>query len=184
MSAPTMSTHLADHYNQAWLFAARAHRNQTLSGSPLPYLVHLGMVANALLAADRDGAIERLGETLQIAVLHDTLEDTATSPEELRQQFGEFVCAGVQALSKRVGDGPKRSLDDYLQALAEGPAQYALVKLCDRITNLQPPPQTWNQDKIANYHQESQLILARLGHAHAATARRLREKIEHYRQYY
>lgn len=115
-------------------------------------------------------------ETLQIAVLHDTLEDTATSPEELRQQFGEFVCAGVQALSKRVGDGPKRSLDDYLQALAEGPAQYALVKLCDRITNLQPPPQTWNQDKIANYHQESQLILARLGHAHAATARRLREK--------
>ena len=142
------------------------------------------MVANELLAADRDGAIERLGETLQIAVLHDTLEDTATSPEELRQQFGEFVCAGVQALSKRVGDGPKRSLDDYLQALAEGPAQYALVKLCDRITNLQPPPQTWNQDKIANYHQESQLILARLGHAHAATARRLREKIEHYRQYY
>ncbi len=93
-----MSTHLADRYNQAWLFAARAHRN--------------------------------------------------------------------------------------LQALAEGPAQYALVKLCDRITNLQPPPQTWNQDKIANYHQESQLILARLGHAHAATARRLREKIEHYRQYY
>ncbi len=129
-----MSTHLADRYNQAWLFAARAHRNQTL--------------------------------------------------KELRQQFGEFVCAGVQALSKRVGDGPKRSLDDYLQALAEGPAQYALVKLCDRITNLQPPPQTWNQDKIANYHQESQLILARLGHAHAATARRLREKIEHYRQYY
>nr|6YVC_A Chain A, Bifunctional (P)ppGpp synthetase/guanosine-3',5'-bis(Diphosphate) 3'-pyrophosphohydrolase [Pseudomonas aeruginosa]6YVC_B Chain B, Bifunctional (P)ppGpp synthetase/guanosine-3',5'-bis(Diphosphate) 3'-pyrophosphohydrolase [Pseudomonas aeruginosa]6YVC_C Chain C, Bifunctional (P)ppGpp synthetase/guanosine-3',5'-bis(Diphosphate) 3'-pyrophosphohydrolase [Pseudomonas aeruginosa]6YVC_D Chain D, Bifunctional (P)ppGpp synthetase/guanosine-3',5'-bis(Diphosphate) 3'-pyrophosphohydrolase [Pseudom len=183
-SAPMMSTHLADRYNQAWLFAARAHRNQTLSGSPLPYLVHLGMVANELLAADRDGAIERLGETLQIAVLHDTLEDTATSPEELRQQFGEFVCAGVQALSKRVGDGPKRSLDDYLQALAEGPAQYALVKLCDRITNLQPPPQTWNQDKIANYHQESQLILARLGHAHAATARRLREKIEHYRQYY
>ncbi len=52
-----MSTHLADRYNQAWLFAARAHRNQTLSGSPLPYLVHLGMVANALLAADRDGAI-------------------------------------------------------------------------------------------------------------------------------
>lgn len=50
----------------------------------------------------------------------------------------------MQALSKRVGDGPKRSLDDYLQALAEGPAQYALVKLCDRITNLQPPPQTWN----------------------------------------
>lgn len=83
------------------------------------------MVANELLAADRDGAIERLGETLQIAVLHDTTEDTATSPEELRQQFGEFVCAGVQALSKRVGDGPKRSLDDYLQALAEGPAQYA-----------------------------------------------------------
>lgn len=80
------------------------------------------------------------------------------------------------ALSKRVGDGPKRSPDDYFQALAEGPAQYALVKLCDRITNLQPPPQTWNPDKIADYHQESRLILARLGHAHAATARRLREK--------
>lgn len=67
---------LQDSYNQAWIFAAGAHAGQTLTASTLPYAVHLAMVANEVMAADREAPIERLAETLQIALLHDVLEDT------------------------------------------------------------------------------------------------------------
>ena len=174
---------LQDSYNQAWIFAAGAHAGQTLTASTLPYAVHLAMVANEVMAADREAPIERLAETLQIALLHDVLEDTSVSFEELQTRFGEFVADGARCLSKVV-EGGKLPFDTYLERLATGAQQYAIVKLCDRITNLQPPPSTWARSKIAEYHGESQRILAVLGHVHEPSAERLRTKIDHYRRYF
>ncbi|MCP8467419.1 HD domain-containing protein [Pseudomonas sp. ZM23] len=174
---------LQDSYNQAWLFAASAHAGQTLTASTLPYAVHLAMVANEVMAADREASIERLAETVQIALLHDVLEDTSVSFEQLQTRFGAFVAEGAQRLSK-AADGGKLSLENYLGRLASAAPQYAIVKLCDRITNLQPPPSTWARSKISEYHAESQRILAVLGHAHEPSAERLREKIDNYRRYF
>ena len=174
---------LQDSYNQAWLFAAGAHAGQTLTASTLPYAVHLAMVANEVMAADREAPVERLAETVQIALLHDVLEDTAVPFEELQTRFGEFVADGARHLSK-VLNGQKLPLDTYLQRLATGAPQYPIVKLCDRITNLQPPPSTWARSKIADYHVESQRILDALGHVHWPSAERLRAKIDNYRRYF
>lgn len=174
---------LQDSYNQAWLFAAGAHAGQTLTASTLPYAVHLAMVANEVMAADREAPIPRLAETVQIALLHDVLEDTSVPFQELRNRFGEFVANGAEVLSKLV-DGEKLPFDSYLERLATGPVQYAIVKLCDRITNLQPPPSTWARSKISEYHGESQRILASLGHVHGPSAERLRTKIDNYRRYF
>jgi (p)ppGpp synthase/HD superfamily hydrolase len=174
---------LQDSYNEAWLFAAGAHAGQTLTASTLPYAVHLAMVANEVMAADREAPIQRLAETVQIALLHDVLEDTAVPFEELQTRFGEFVAEGAQRLSKMV-NGEKLPFDIYLERLATGAPQYAIVKLCDRITNLQPPPSTWARSRIADYDVESQRILAALGHAHEPSAERLRAKIDHYRRYF
>lgn len=174
---------LQDSYNQAWIFAAGAHAGQTLTASTLPYAVHLAMVANEVMAADREAPIERLAETLQIALLHDVLEDTSVPFEELQTRFGEFVAEGAQYLSKVVAGG-KLPLETYLERLATGAPQYAIVKLCDRITNLQPPPSSWARSKIAEYHGESQRILASLGHVHGPGAERLRTKIDNYRRYF
>ncbi len=174
---------LPDSYNQAWLFAAGAHAGQTLTASTLPYAVHLAMVANEVMAADRQAPIERLAETVQIALLHDVLEDTPVAFGELQTRFGEFVAEGAQRLSKVV-EGGKLPLETYLQRLATGAPQYAIVKLCDRITNLQPPPSSWARSKIAEYHGESQRILAVLGHVHGPSAERLRAKIDHYRRHF
>ncbi|MBB4863078.1 (p)ppGpp synthase/HD superfamily hydrolase [Pseudomonas nitritireducens] len=174
---------LQDSYNEAWLFAAGAHAGQTLTASPLPYAVHLAMVANEVLVADREAPIQRLAETIQIALLHDVLEDTPVSFDQLQTRFGEFVAQGAQHLSKVV-EGGKLPLETYLDRLATGAPQYAIVELCDRITNLQPPPSTWARSKIADYHVESQRILAVLGHAHEPSAERLRAKIDNYRRYF
>lgn len=98
-------------------------------------------------------------------------------------RFGEFVADSARYLSKVV-EGGKLPFDTYLERLATGAQQYAIVKLCDRITNLQPPPSTWARSKIAEYHGESQRILAVLGHAHEPSAQRLRAKIDNYRRYF
>ncbi|MCG8908868.1 HD domain-containing protein [Pseudomonas sp. DP-17] len=174
---------LQDSYNDAWLFAASAHAGQTLTASTLPYAVHLAMVANEVMAADREAPIQRLAETVQIALLHDVLEDTPVPFDELQMRFGEFVAEGARHLSKVV-NGEKLPFDIYLERLATGAPQYAIVKLCDRITNLLPPPSTWARSKIADYHAESQRILDALGHAHEPSAQRLRTKIDNYRRYF
>jgi (p)ppGpp synthase/HD superfamily hydrolase len=58
-----------------------------------------------------------------------------------------------------------------------------MVKMADRITNLQPPPHYWTKEKINNYREEAQLILDELGKANEHLAKRLADKIQNYQQY-
>ena len=55
-----------------------------------------------------------------------------------------------------------------------------MVKLADRITNLQPPPGPWGSEKIEQYREETQIILDELGRACLYLAERLRQKIRGY----
>jgi (p)ppGpp synthase/HD superfamily hydrolase len=56
-----------------------------------------------------------------------------------------------------------------------------MVKLADRITNLEPPPDTWSHDKRRAYLDEAALIRDALGEASAHLARRLEAKMADYR---
>src|SRR5512147_1303605 len=77
---------------QAWDFAARRHVDQRRKGAAAePYVNHLAEVARLL--AEATGGTDPV---LVIAgVLHDTIEDTATSRAELEQAFGPEVAALV-----------------------------------------------------------------------------------------
>ena len=55
-----------------------------------------------------------------------------------------------------------------------------MVKLADRITNLEPAPPHWNAEKRAKYRVEAQEIHDALREAHSALAARIREKIAQY----
>ena len=54
------------------------------------------------------------------------------------------------------------------------------VKLADRITNLQPPPPHWDNDRKIRYREEAGLILSELKDGNEFLAKRLEEKIEEY----
>lgn len=172
-----------DTYREAFWFAAEAHKGQTIKGTQLPYIVHVGLVTTELLAALRaeDGCDEEFA--VQCALLHDVVEDTAVSEEQLLNRFGERVCAGVMALTKRESLDRSTKMQDSLDRIKAQPREVAMVKLADRIANLLPPPAEWSPEKVRAYHEESFQILRALEHASAYLAARLREKIRNYEQY-
>ncbi len=169
-----------DRYTAASRFAAEAHFGQQLPGSELPYLLHVTDVAMEVLAALR--AEPNHDEELAVlcALLHDTIEDTAVTYEQVEATFGATVAAGVQALSKNPALPKAEQMPDSLRRIREQPQAVWLVKLADRIVNLQQPPAYWQPQKIAAYRAEAGVILAALGAASPFLAARLAAKIEVY----
>jgi (p)ppGpp synthase/HD superfamily hydrolase len=169
-----------DHYTAACRVAAAAHVGQSVPGSGLPYLLHVTLVAMEVIAALRAEPGHDEDLAVQCALLHDTIEDTSVTLEELAGAFGRPVAEGVLALSKDEALPKDEQMPDSLRRIREQPREVWLVKLADRIVNMQPPPKHWEPDKVAAYKQEARSILAALGEASPLLAARLGEKIEAY----
>jgi (p)ppGpp synthase/HD superfamily hydrolase len=172
-----------DNYIRAFRFAAEAHRGQLVPGTDLPYVVHVGLVSMEVIAAlaaesGHDGDL-----AVVCALLHDVLEDTPVETLTIKSTFGAAVAEGVLALSKDSQVDKELRLADSLERIRGLAHEVWMVKLADRITNLQPPPSHWTKEKIICYHGEALHILAQLGDASPVLARRLREKIVVYGQY-
>jgi (p)ppGpp synthase/HD superfamily hydrolase len=112
--------------------AARAHHGQVRKGTEIPYLVHPLAVAGILIRAD-------CPEHLVIAgVLHDTLEDTPLTLEEIRLPFGREVADLVVALSEPDKKAPweerKAHTLDHLERKAT--LDVLLVSVADKLDNM------------------------------------------------
>lgn len=170
-----------DSYIQAYRFAAQAHHGQTVPGTDLPYIMHLSFVCMEVIAAlnTEKGHDENLA--VLCALLHDVIEDTEATYEQVKASFGEAVVNGVLALSKDKGLAKHLRLADSLRRIRQQPQAVWMVKLADRITNLQPPPSHWTKDKIASYREEAIHIHQALKDASPSLASRLLTKIEDYK---
>ena len=169
-------------YIEAWNYASVAHNKQKVPGRDIPYIHHIGLVAmEAMSAAVRDGGVENPDLLVLCALLHDTIEDTDSTWEEIEEKFGSQVAEGVMALTKN-DDLPSKAakMEDSLERIMKQPREVWMVKLADRITNLQPPPHYWDEKKIESYRNEARLILKRLGPANRYLAERLKRKIDEY----
>ncbi len=172
-----------DCYTRALTFAAYAHQGQTITGTTLPYVLHVTTVSMEVLAAltvelGRDADL-----AVQAALLHDVIEDTAVGYDQVREEFGAAVADAVLALSKDPALARPLQMPDSLRRIRQQPPEVWMVKLADRITNLQPPPDHWTGDKIAQYRDEAIDIYHTLGSASETLATRLWERIEAYQAY-
>jgi guanosine-3',5'-bis(diphosphate) 3'-pyrophosphohydrolase len=114
-------------------FAADKHRRQRRKDSEgTPYINHPIAVAEVL---SRIGGITDL-PTLQAALLHDTIEDTETSPHEVEEHFGQQVCLVVQELTddKRLPKEERKRLQ--VEHAPNISTAAKLVKLGDKICNV------------------------------------------------
>lgn len=172
-------------YQHAIKFAAEKHAeiNQTIPGTNLPYVVHLSNVAMEILIASAETKHFDIGFAIQVALLHDTLEDTHATFEDLKEKFGIAVAHAVSALTKR-NDIPKNEkMKDSLNRIKKLSKEVWSVKLADRITNLQVPPSHWSLEKKQAYQKEAIQILQELNGANLYLENRLKDKIEEYSKY-
>jgi (p)ppGpp synthase/HD superfamily hydrolase len=169
-----------DRYAEASRFAAMAHSGQTLPNADLPYLLHVTQVAMEVVAALRAEPGHDEDLAVLCALLHDTVEDTAVTVEQLAAAYGQPVADGVLALTKDESLPKEQQIRDSLRRIRQQPRAVWLVKLADRIVNLQLPPRHWEPAKIAQYKADAREIFETLGVASPLLAARLEVKIAAY----
>ncbi|WP_264525429.1 HD domain-containing protein [Flavobacterium sp. N502536] len=178
-------TELQTIYQRTIKFAAKKHadQNQVIPGTNLPYVVHLSNVTMEILLATQNTASFNTAFAIQIALLHDILEDTQTIFEELVTEFDEEIAQAVLALTKDSKIPKEERMADSLARIKELSKEVWAVKLADRITNLQVPPENWSVEKIKEYQQQAVQILNTLKGGNAYLEKRLSERIENYLTY-
>jgi (p)ppGpp synthase/HD superfamily hydrolase len=71
-------------------------------------------------------------------------------------------------------------MTDSLQRIREQPREIWVVKLADRVTNLQSPPAHWSEEKVAGYRVQAVQIRDALGEASDHLRARLDQRLETY----
>ncbi|MBH9579506.1 HD domain-containing protein [Inhella proteolytica] len=170
------ATHPLPLFVQAVAFAAEKHRHQRRKDAQAsPYINH--PIALAQVLAQLGGVHDPV--VLCAAVLHDTLEDTETTAEELQALFGAPIAAVVQEVTDDKSlPKPARKQAQIEHAATLSPAA-RLVKLADKICNLSDilahPPQGWDAARRQQYFDWAARVVQALGPVHPGLEQRFAE---------
>ncbi|MET4663398.1 guanosine-3',5'-bis(diphosphate) 3'-pyrophosphohydrolase [Sphingomonas sp. PvP056] len=147
--------------NRAYVFSMQAHGSQKRANGD-PYFSHPIEVAGILTDLHLDD------ETIATAILHDTIEDTVATPEEITRLFGANVARlvdGVTKLSKieaqTENERAAENLRKFLLAMSDD-IRVLLVKLADRLHNMRTLHFIKNPDKRKRIARETMDIYAPL----------------------
>lgn len=144
-------------------FAAQKHRGQTRKDAVgTPYINHpialTELLVNIGKVTDRN--------VLAAALLHDTVEDTDATLEEIEENFGEIICGIVREVTDDKSlPSPERK---RLQIENAGKISFEakLVKLADKISNLQDmiarPPVNWSLQRRQEYFEWAKAVIDNL----------------------
>lgn len=137
-------------------FAKKAHKGQTRSDGT-PYIEHPARVSDLV------GNLDNSRKTRAAALLHDTIEDTDTSYEDIKSKFGKKVAKSVRSLTsdkakiELMGKGP------YLAAkMVDMNDRTLAVKLADRVDNTSDLRTAKSPEWAQKYKEETQHILNHL----------------------
>lgn len=147
---------------EALIFAAVAHGDQK-RGTGEPYIIHCVYVASLLADMKMDL------QTMQAALLHDCIEDTLVTKDELVERFGSEVGVLVDGVTK-LGKLPFKSFEDYqaenlrkMFLVMAKDIRVVLIKLADRTHNMRTLG-ALRKDKQQRIAKETLEIYAPLAH--------------------
>jgi (p)ppGpp synthase/HD superfamily hydrolase len=138
-------------------FAVKAHRGQVRKGTRLPYVFHPMNVARTLLESGYDDDIVIAG------LLHDTIEDTDTTIEEIESVFGAQVASLVLGASEKNKDDTwEKRKEETIEHLKSAPIDLLLVSCADKLDNIRSirtdleslGEAVWNRFKRSRKSQE------------------------------
>ena len=147
---------------RAFAFAAEKHKDQRRKNvEASPYINHPIALANVL--ANEGGIVDE--NILCAAILHDTIEDTNTSADELRATFGEKIASIVLEVTddKSISDKAVRK-QLQIEHAPHISVEAKQVKLADKISNLRDvlcsPPDGWSAERKQAYFDWAQAVIA------------------------
>lgn len=170
-------------YQKAISFAGEAHKDQKIPGSQMSYVVHLSNVAMEILVASEQSRGFDREFAVQVALLHDLMEDTPITFSEIRKEFGANIAKAVLALTKNEALPVSEQIPDSLARIRSEPKEVWAVKLADRISNMQKPPGHWDRNRIIDYKKTAGIILLQLKGGNEYLENRLRQKIIDFDQF-
>ena len=148
-------------------FAARKHRDQRRKDAEAsPYINH--PIALASVLANEAGVTDV--EVICGALLHDTIEDTETTPEELAAAFGPNIRDIVMEVTddKRLASAERKRLQ--IEHAAQASPKARLVKLADKICNLRDiassPPAHWSEERKCAYFDWARAVVDQIRGTH------------------
>ena len=152
---------------KALAFAAHKHRDQRRKDAEAsPYINHPIALADVLV---NEGGVTDV-EVICAALLHDTVEDTATTHEELANAFGSRIARIVAEVTddkSLAKDERKRLQVEHAASLSH---EAKLVKLADKICNLRDvaenPPAHWSLERRREYFDWAKQVIDALRGAH------------------
>ena len=152
---------------KALTFAAHKHRDQRRRDvDASPYINHPIALANILC---NEGHITDIS-VICAALLHDTVEDTDTSRDELEREFGEEIRDIVMDVTDDKTLGKAARKQRQIEHAAHISDQAKLVKLADKISNLRDmannPPTDWDLQRRQGYFDWAMAVIDRLRGVH------------------
>ncbi|HEY9774720.1 MAG TPA: HD domain-containing protein [Planktothrix sp.] len=154
---------------RALKFASIKHTKQRRKGSSdIPYINHPIEVATILSTV---GSVQD-ASTLAAAILHDTVEDTDTTPEEIENEFGSDIRKIVMECTDDKTLGKQDRKRAQIETAPHKSGQAKLVKMADKISNVSAmaslPPSDWSLDRRGEYLDWTEKVVHGLrGHCNA-----------------
>ena len=144
---------------KATKFSALKHQNQKRKDGKTPYIIH--PISVAMILAEIGGVDDK--EILSAALLHDTIEDTDTSAQELDKEFGPRIRIIVEELT----DNNQLTFSQRKQMQIDNAPHLSkdatLVKIADKISNvsdvIENPPSEWNQKRCNKYVDWAEAVM-------------------------
>lgn len=179
------NTFTIDDLQNTWQKVSILHNGQTYGGQnkdqKIEYINHIGSVVFEIINASKNSSDFNFDLAIKCAFLHDTIENTSFSIENLEKEYDQEVKEGVIALTKNTELEKKYQMIDSLNRIKAQSKEVWAVKMADRICNLYAPPYYWNESKKEKYLEEAKIIYEYLKEGNDYLAKRLSEKIEIYK---
>lgn len=149
---------------KALAFAAHKHRDQRRKDAEgSPYINHPIALADVLV---NEGGVTDV-EVLCAALLHDTVEDTATTHEELVNAFGSRIARIVAEVTDDTTLPKAERKRLQVEHAGQLSSEAKLVKIADKICNLRDvashPPAHWDLERRREYFDWAKNVVDRLG---------------------
>ncbi|MFT7144370.1 MAG: guanosine-3',5'-bis(diphosphate) 3'-pyrophosphohydrolase, partial [bacterium] len=185
--------------NRAYVYSMKAHGNQKRASGE-PYLIHPLEVASIIADLHLDDA------SIAAALLHDTIEDTLATREEIAEMFGEEVAnivEGVTKLSKLEFNNKKKEQAENYRKLflaMSKDIRVLLIKVADRVHNMRtlkaiPKPEKRRRiaqetmdifvplaERVGLYALKTELEEIAFEELHPEAFERIKERLQSYRE--